>query len=140
MNDPDKNGPEQEPAAHRAIREAKQGRLHPREMLEQLVAGKLTVPTSDMPDLTYGKVSGWRPALLGKADGSRWLVAFTTTAGASAYMDENPEYGFHVEVDTRWVLQGLPDGVGIVFNIGAPEHFEWNAQGLAKYKKDVLGW
>lgn len=133
------NEAEPEPAAHRAIRDAKQGRLHPREMLEQLVAGTLTVPNSALPEIEHGKISGWHPAVLAKADGSRWLVAFTTRAGASAYMDENPEYGFYVDVDTRWVLQGLPAGVGIVFNLGAPEHFEWNAQGLAKYRKDVLG-
>lgn len=130
----------EEPAAHRAIRESKQGRLHPREMLQQLVAGKVVVPASDLPDLQEGRITGWRPALLGKADGSRWLVAFTSADGASAWMKQQPEYGFHVDVDTRWVLQVLGPEYGIVFNIGSAEQLEWSAQGLAKYKHDVLGW
>lgn len=137
MSEPEQ---EQEPAAHRAIREAKQGRMHPREMLEQLVAGKLVVPTADVPEIENGKITGWQPALLAKADGSRWLVAFTTKAGAYAYMEQHPEYGFYTDVDTHWVLHGLPADIGIVFNLGAPEQFEWNAQGRAKYMKDVLGW
>jgi hypothetical protein len=127
------------PAAHRAIRLFKQGKLHPREMLEQLVAGKVVVPTTEMPRIEDNRIAGWRPATASKADGSLWLLAFTTKQLASAFCDNEPHFGFYFDVDTRWVLGALPANCGIAFNLRSADQFEWSAAGLAKYMHDVLG-
>lgn len=125
---------------HEAIRLSKAGQLHPKEMLEILVAGQISVPTTEMPRIENARITGWHPATASKADGSQWVIAFTTEELASAFCDHDPDFGFYYTVDTRWVLQSLPADHGIVFNLGTPEMFAWNAEGLAKYKKDVLGW
>lgn len=43
-------------------------------------------------------------------------------------------------VDTAWLLRNISPESSIVFNLRTDEILEWNAQGLAKYKQDVLGW
>ncbi len=43
-------------------------------------------------------------------------------------------------VDTPWFLRNIPPESSIVFNLRTDEILEWNAQALAKYKQDVLGW
>jgi hypothetical protein len=131
---------EQVPAAHRAIQLAKQGQLPGKDLLAQLVAGRISVPVSQAPRIDNGKVSDWSPVTATKADGSQWLLAYTLPALASAYCERNPEHGLYVTVDTRWVLQAMPTGHGIVFNLETPEMFQWNAVGVVKYLKDVLGW
>jgi hypothetical protein len=131
---------EETPIAHQAIRLAKQGRMPGKELLDHLVAGKLAVPTSELPQIEGGVITGWRPATASKADGSQWLIAFTLPELASAYCGREPEHGFYFDVDARWVLKMLPPQYGIVFNLRTEDMFEWNAQGRAKYEKDVLGW
>jgi len=109
-------------------------------MIEQLVAGKIGVPVSEMPLIRDGAITGWKPATVSKAGGSLWLVAFTTKELASAFCDSDPDYGFYIDVETQWVLRAMPEQHGIVFDLGSESMFAWSAQGLAKYKKDVLGW
>ncbi|HEY2346739.1 MAG TPA: SseB family protein [Xanthomonadaceae bacterium] len=128
------------PKAHEALRLAKQGKMGGKEMMDLLVAGKLYVPTSHPPQIENGVITGWRPVTASKADGSEWLLAFTTQAGASAYCDANPEHGLYISVDTPWVLRNIPEAWGIVFNLRTEDMLEWNAQGLSKYRKNVLGW
>lgn len=113
---------------------------NPREHIAQLVAGKIAVPLSEMPLIENGVLAGWKPATVSKPDGSLWLVAFTTPELASAFCDRDPDYGFYIDVETRWALRAMPEQHGIVFDLGTEQMFQWNAQGLAKYKKDVLGW
>jgi len=113
---------------------------NPREHIAQLVAGKVSVPVADMPRIEYARLTGWHPATASRADGSQWMIAFTTEELASRFCDVHPEFGFYITVDTQWALQSMPDGHGIVFDLGSDSMFSWNAQGLAKYKKDVLGW
>jgi hypothetical protein len=111
-----------------------------REHIAQLVAGKVSVPVSEMPRLENSRITGWNPATASRADGSQWMIAFTTEEGASKFCDGNPDFGFYVTVDTTWALSSMPPNHGIVFDLGTEDMFTWNAQGLAKYKKDVLGW
>jgi len=128
------------PKAHEALRLCKQGKMGGKEMMELLVAGQLHVPTSDLPRIENGVITGWRPVTASKADGSTWLLAFTTAAGASAYCEHNPDHGLYFSADTMWVLRNIPDGWGIVFNLRTEDQLEWNPQGLSKYKANVLGW
>ncbi|HZP67055.1 MAG TPA: SseB family protein [Rudaea sp.] len=127
------------PDAHLALALAKEGRISGAEMLSRLAAGHVVVPTSEMPRLEGNTITGWRPATLSRADGSQWLAAFTTSKLASDFCDAEPTYGFYVEVSTRWLLATLPEGYGIVFNLRTPFQLDWNPQGLAKYRRDVLG-
>jgi len=128
------------PRAHEALRLARQGKMGGKEMMDLLVAGQVHVPTSQQPRIENGVVTGWNPVTASKADGSEWLLAFTTTAGAGAYCEANPDHGLHFSVDTLWVLGNIPETWGIVFNLRTEDMLEWNAQGLAKYRKTVLGW
>jgi len=82
---------------HEAIRLAKVGQMHPKELLEHLVAGKVAIP-----------------------------LEF-----ASAFGDHDPDSLFYRHIEMRWTLRAMPEQHGIAL---------WSAAGLAKYKKDVLGW
>ena len=128
------------PAAHRAIQLGKKGLLPGKQVLEQLVDGKVAVPIHELPRIEKGVITAWRPASVSKADGSQWIVAYTLSALAAAFCESNPATGLYVDVDTRWMLSMLPDSYGVVFNLRTPDMLEWNAAGLAKFKKDVLGW
>ena len=128
------------PQAHLAIRLAKAGQLSGKEMLDRLLAGKITIPLTEPPRIENGMIADWRPATAARADGSQWLIAFTLPQLASAFCDVETQYGYYITVETRWVLERLPPQFGIAFNLQCEEMFEWKAAGLAKYKKDFLGW
>ncbi len=122
---------------HEAIRLAKQGQLHPHEMLAHLVAGTIMVPLVDVPVIENARVTAWHPVSLSKEDGSQWIAAFTTNELGSKYCDEN-QLQTYLTVDTLWVLDALPREHGIVFDIGSETMFQWSAAGIAKYKADML--
>jgi hypothetical protein len=128
------------PLAHQAIRLLKQGRMQGKEMLSHLVQGKLSVPVAELPEIVDARhLRNWSPATVSKADGSQWLVAYTLEALAHAFAEQHPDYPLVMTVDTTWVLDRLPDSYGIAINFRTEDVMEWNAQGLARFKKDVLG-
>jgi hypothetical protein len=55
-------------------------------------------------------------------------------------MEAEPQYGYSMTIETAWVLARLPPQFGVVFNLGSEEMFEWMADGLSKYRREVLGW
>jgi len=130
---------EEVPASHQALRLCKLGRMSGKDMIEAVVAGRMYVPTTDLPEITEGRITGWRPVTASKADGSQWLLAFTLRSLVGAYCDANPHHGFYMEIDGPWVMRNVPDGWGIVFNLRTEDMLEWSPAGLAKYRKDVLG-
>lgn len=128
------------PAAHLAIRLARQEQMPAQEMLSHLVNGKISVPLSTPPKVQDGKILDWSPAIMNRDDGSRWLMAFTTPEMCSEYCGPDGLSQYYITVDTRWVLHTLPAGIGIAVNLNSEDHFEWAAEGVAQYKQDVLGW
>jgi hypothetical protein len=128
------------PPAHLAIRMAKEGRMSGKEMLDELMAGTITIPLLQPAVIENDEIAEWRPATSKQDDGSEWLVAFTLPQLAAAFGAIETQFGHLLTVETRWLLARLPPHFGIVFNVGSEEMFEWKAEGLAKYRKEVLGW
>ena len=128
------------PAAHQAIRLAKHNEMSPADLLSHLVNGKVSIPMKDMPTIEGQKIKDWSPPVLTHPDGSRWLMAFTTPELASDFCSPDG-MPYYISVDTRWVLHTLPAGIGMIFNLKSDdEYFQWSADGIASYKRDVLGW
>jgi hypothetical protein len=128
------------PVAHEAIRLAKQGKMSGKEMLSKLVQAKWIVPLAEVPLIENGRVQNWHPATVSKEDGSQWVVAFTLQSLASAFCDQEPGYSTYIDVDAFWVLENLPPELGIVMNFRTEDMFQWKADGVVKYKREVLGW
>jgi hypothetical protein len=128
------------PAAHLALQLGKHGRIPGDEMLRQLSTGHLVVPLSEPPTIEDGAITTWKPATASRADGSQWLIAFTTPELAFAYCRKTPDYGHCMTVETNWVLLMLPSGLNLVLNPNSPYMLEWDAESVARYTKDVLGW
>ncbi len=122
-----------------AIQLARQGRMPVKEMLGLLVAGNLFVPLAAPPEMNSEGIKSWKPATVKKGDGSQWLVAFTEAGMSSQFSQQNPSYSHGMSVAAHWVLRVVPPGHGLVVNIGSPESmFEWNAEGLSRYRADVV--
>jgi len=125
-------------SSHQAIELARQGRIPINEMLDRLVSANLFVPLAEPPIMDGQRLRSWRPATLSKHDGSQWVVAFSSLELATAFGKQNPGYSHGLSVETKWILQALPPAHGLVVNVGSGSLFEWNAEGLLRYKADVL--
>jgi len=125
--------------AHHAIEAARAGTLPVQEMVKVLMSGPIEVPLVEPPRMERQEMKGWKPATLSKADGSQWLVAFTSSDLTTAFSKQNPAYCHGIRVDAAWVLRVMPAAHGLVFNLGSEAMFEWNAAGLERYKDEVLG-
>jgi hypothetical protein len=126
-------------ATHEALHLGREKRITGREVLQRLVDGLVLVPLLEPLDIEAGKLSGWDPVFLGKADGSKWVVAFTSREHLDAFCAANAEYATYLTVDTRWVVDNLPAHLGIVFNPQTGDQLQWSAQGLARFREDFLG-
>ncbi|MFC5577521.1 SseB family protein [Lysobacter niabensis] len=124
-------------SAHEAIQQVRMGRLSIHEMLANLAESSLFVPLASPPEMDGEAIRAWKPSTVSKADGSQWIVAFTSPDLASQFCKQAPAYSYGLSVGTKWLLQALPPGHGIVINIGTAQGFEWNAAGIAEYKARV---
>lgn len=124
-------------SSHQAIELARQGRISVKEMLDRLASANLFVPLADPPLIDGERVRSWKPATVSKPDRSQWVVAFTSADLATAFSKQNPVYSHGLSVKTTWVLSALPEAHGLAVNIGSASMFEWNAEGLRRYKADV---
>src|SRR5262245_25457561 len=102
---------------HEALRLAKAGKISTKEMLTKLAAGQLVVPVADLHRIEKNVITGWRPANVSRADGSQWLLAFTSTDLAAAFSQAEPTYPLQMSVSTAWVVEMLPANWGIVLNL-----------------------
>jgi len=128
------------PPAHLAIRAAMEGRITGKAMLDQLLLGQITIPLLQPPSTDNGQVTEWRPATSRQEDGTEWVVAFTLPQLADAFRAVETQFTDVMTVDVRWVLGRLPPHFGIVFNVGSEDMFEWRAEGVNRYRREVLGW
>jgi len=125
-------------SSHQAIELARQGRITVQEMLDRLASGHLFVPLAEPPLMDGKRLRSWKPAIVSKTDRSQWVVAFSSADLATAFAKQNPVYSHGLSVKTKWVLPLLPEAHGLVVNIGSANTLEWNAEGLLRYKADVL--
>jgi hypothetical protein len=125
-------------ASHQAIELARQGRISVKEMLDRLASANLFLPLAEPPLMDGQRVKSWKPATVSKTDGSQWVVAFSSADLTVAFSKQNPVYSHGLSVKTKWILQLLPEAHGLVVNIGSANMFEWSAEGLLRYKADVL--
>ena len=99
------------------------------------------MPIAELPhvssDVLKG-ITGWRPANVSRADGSQWLVAFTSEELAAAFSESEPAYPLQMSAATAWVVEMLPPDWGIVLNLRTEDMITWNAAGVAKFKQDFL--
>src|SRR5690349_8296194 len=106
-------------SSHQAIELARQGRITVKEMLDRLVLANLIVPLAEPPLMDGQRVRSWKPATVSKSDGSQWVVAFSSSDLATAFSKQNPSYSHGLSVNTKWILQLLPEAHGLVVNIGS---------------------
>jgi hypothetical protein len=127
-----------EEASHRAVTQFTKGEISRQEMLARLVAGFISIPLAEPPKMEKGYLKSWKPATVSKANASQWLVAFTYTEAGSTFGLKN-DYSFILSTGTKWLLDVLPPGHGLVLNLGSQYLFEWSAEEISKYKIEVLG-
>jgi len=126
-------------SSHQAIELARQGRVSVKEMLDRLASATLFVPLAEPPIMDGQRVKSWKPATLSKNDGSQWVVTFSSLDLATTFGKQNPVYSHGLSVETKWLIQALPQAHGLVVNVGSASMFEWNAEGLLRYKTEVFG-
>jgi hypothetical protein len=123
-------------AADCAILDAHQGRISAGAMLESILRAQVLVPLAE-PPLINGSTMQWKPATVTRqSDGQPFLAVFTNEAAARAYSQTRPEYSHCLKVDAQWVLDVLPPGHGILFNLGTENGFGWPASGIAEFQAD----
>ena len=124
-------------SSHQAIELAREGRIAIKEMLDRLASGDLFVLLAGPPLMDGKRLRSWKPATVSKTDGSQWVVAFSSADLATPFAKQNPLYSHGLSVKTKWILPLLPEAHGLVVNIGSAYAFEWNAEGLLRYKADL---
>jgi hypothetical protein len=123
-----------------AIRDGRAGRISVQQMLRLLGAAQVLVPLADPPVINGTSIASWKPATITKeADGSQFVLAFTSEALIGAFSKRNPAHSFAFLVEMSWLLKVLPQAQGVVFNLGGANGFEWPASGIAAYKLDHDG-
>ncbi len=121
--------------AETAIRDAHAGRISVPEMLRSVIAAQVYVPLAGPPVVEGGAIARWMPATVTKqADGKQFLLAFTDPKLMTAFCKNNPQHSYGFLVEAMWVLDALPPGHGIAFNLGSDGGFEWDADGIDAYR------
>ena len=124
--------------ADRAIVQGRAGAITVPEMLRDIMSAQILVPLAGAPRIEGDRLVSWKPATVSKGDGSQFLVAFTSHDLLTAFAKHSPEHSYAFQISARWVLGVLPAAHGIVFNVGGDNGFEWSADGLAEYRRDVV--
>lgn len=123
--------------SHTAVTQCLAGEIPEREMLARLVAGFIVVPLAREPDRDGWDIKSWSPALVGKADGSKWVVVFTSSEGHAEFAERH-NYPYALETSTVWVLDKMPPEHGLLINWGTAHQLEWSAEGIRRYQSDVI--
>jgi hypothetical protein len=121
--------------AGEAIRAARAGTLPMQEMLRTVLATQIIIPLAEQPVMDGARLLSWKPATVSKdADGEQFLVVFTDEELDAKYARFRPEYPYRLRAGADWLLTALPEGHGIIVNLGGGEiMFEWPARGIQAY-------
>jgi hypothetical protein len=104
-------------------------------MLKSILGAQVLVPLAEPPVMDGVSVKRWKPATITKQpDGPQFLAVFTNEAAVTAFAQVSPQYSHRLLVEARWVVDALPPGHGIVFNVGTENGFEWSCEGVAAFK------
>ena len=124
--------------SHIAVTQFLGGKLSEQEMLARLMAGFIIVPLAQEPVIEGDAIKVWTPAIISKPDGSQWQLIFTSSEANSEFAVQN-KYPFELLTGKEWVIRQLPPGRGLIFNMGLAHHFEWSADGISRFKFEVMG-
>lgn len=80
-------------------------------------------------------IKAWHPAIFEKADGAQWQVVFTSSEAHSEFAVQN-DYLFGLQTSTEFLISMLPPERGLMFNVGSAHYFEWNAEGIRRFRSD----
>ena len=125
--------------ANSAICAARAGRMSQSAMLGTVLASHVSVPLAK-PLVTDGdRLVSWAPAsVTTENDGEQFVPVFTDETLDRAYWKSYPEHGYRFQVQAGWLLDVLPPGHGLAFNIGGQENtLLWPARGILAYKQDA---
>jgi hypothetical protein len=124
--------------AGEAIRAARAGTLPMQEMLRTLLAAQVIIPLAEQPVMDGARLLSWKPATVSKdADGQQFLVVFTDEELDMKYAKFRPEYPYRLRAGADWLINTLPAGHGIIFNLGGGDiMFEWPAHGIQAHREE----
>lgn len=125
-------------AATEAIRAARAGQRSTQEMLGAVLAAQVSIPLAEPPVMDGARLLSWKPATVSRdADGAQFLVVFTDDELDGKYARWRPEYSYRLRTGADWLINVLPAGHGILFNLGGGDIlFEWPADGILAYRTD----
>jgi type III secretion system (T3SS) SseB-like protein len=124
--------------AREAIRAARAGSISMPQMLSSVLAAHVIVPLAEPPVMDGARMLSWKPATVSRdADGAQFVVVFTDEELDVKYAKWRPEYAYRLRVGADWLINVLPAGHGIVFNLGGGDIlFEWPEAGILAYRAD----
>jgi len=124
--------------ASEAIRAARAGSLSTEQMLNAVLAAKVSIPLAEPPVMEGARLLSWKPATVTRdTDGEQFIVVFTDDKLDGQYAKWRPEYPIRLRVDGDWLVGVLPAGHGIIFNLGGGEIlFEWSARDILAHRAD----
>jgi hypothetical protein len=123
-------------AAGEAIRAARAGSLPTQQMLRSILATQVIVPVAEPPVMDGARMLSWKPATVSRdADGQQFIIVFTDETLDGQYGKWRPEYPYRLRVGADWLINVLPAGHGIVFNLGGGDIlFEWPASDILAHR------
>ena len=124
--------------SHTAVTLLLEGKISDEEALPILVAGFIFVPLAKEPEGDGTHIKKWNPAIVAKADGSQWVLAFTNKEDHMAFAARE-NYRFALTTSTDWVLGALPPEHGLMLNMGTAHYLEWSAEGIRRFRSGLIG-
>ena len=121
-------------ALEQALLDTQEGRLPPAAFFQRLCDAQVFI----LIDKEIPENGVWTPDIallvLNSQSGIPVVAMFTAPERSVAWLAQAPAFKFGLQIDFRWLLNGLAEGVGIVLNPGAAVGVELPSSIVQKLK------
>jgi hypothetical protein len=120
----------------RKLESAMKGKLGVDALLVELMKHQIYLPLAQDPGPNPDSRS-IQPAILTSKQGSSLVAVFTSKKCADGFLQQAKAFKYILLVEAKWLVNSISPNLGIVFNPGWPVGFEWNASGIADFRKTL---
>lgn len=113
---------------------AQRGEVQPSTLFDTLYAGKVFIMIDRPLDAGGQPDAEAQLLMLNSPDGRPVIAMFTAPERATGWPDKAPTFRHGLVVDFRWLVGGIPDGVGLVLNPGVEVGVEMSPSVVQKLR------
>lgn len=119
--------------------DAQQGRLPPSALFAALYASKVIVLVNRDPGIDGQWTDETTLLVLNSPAGVPVIAAFTSPERTGDWPDRSQEFRHALQVDFRWLVDGITEEVGLVLNPGLSVGLELAPEMIVKLQQSTAG-